>query len=71
MPREELDHNVEQSLRDICQAIHLLPLRVERLGQTAVVVSHLRELSGNLSWKLYALLQGRVWLERLTFDFLQ
>jgi hypothetical protein len=71
MPREHLGYDVVKRFRDVRQSVHLMSFRVQSVYQPPVVVSHLCELSCNLSWELYPLLQGGIGFQGLALNFLE
>jgi hypothetical protein len=62
---------VVEGLCEHRQALRLCLFYGESVGDAAIVVSHLGELSGDFTGEFDAVLDRRIWLERLSLYFFE
>ena len=69
--REVFFKGVVEGLCEDGQALRLCLFYGEGVGDAAVVVSHLSELSGDFTGEFYAVLNRGIWLERFSLYFFE
>ena len=69
--REVFFKGIVEGLCEHGQALRFGLFQGESVGDAAVVLAHLSELSSDFAWEFYAVLNGRIWLERFSLDFFE